>query len=133
MFSLFVFEGFDFILDWSLFVDIFIRYDFDFFFFDVCFVIMVFCVIGILIFVLEFYLKYMEIFKLESDFNLDVFLVVIMWLEDIFMIGLGVYVVMILRLYLLLVLYVKVVYVIFEVVIRLGILYCRGNCLGNWI
>lgn len=121
MFSLFVFEGFDFILDWSLFVDIFIRYDYDFFFFDVCFVIMVFCVIGILIFVLEFYLKYMEIFKLESDFNLDVFLVVIMWLEDIFMIGLGVYVVMILRLYLLLVLYVKVVYVIFEVVIRLGI------------
>lgn len=120
-------------LDWSLFVDIFIRYDFDFFFFDVCFVIMVFCVIGILIFVLEFYLKYMEIFKLESDFNLDVFLVVIMWLEDIFMIGLGVYVVMILRLYLLLVLYVKVVYVIFEVVIRLGILYCRGNFLGNWI
>ncbi|XP_052674146.1 uncharacterized protein LOC128156153 [Crassostrea angulata] len=92
---------------------------------------MVFCVIGTLTFVLELYLKYMDISKPESDLNPDVFSAATTWLEDIPMIGLGVYVAMTLRSHLSLVLYVKAVYAIFEAVIRLGTLYCRGNRSGD--
>lgn len=130
--SLFVLEGLDLTLDWSLFADISTRHDLDPFLSDVCLVIMVFCVIGTLTFVLELYLKYMEISKPESDLNPDVFSAATTWLEDIPMIGLGVYVAMTLRSHLSLVLYVKAVYAIFEAVIRLGTLYCRGNRSGNW-
>lgn len=130
--SLFVLEGLDLTLDWSLFADISTRHDLDPFLSDVCLVIMVFCVIGTLTFVLELYLKYMEISKPESNLNPDVFSAATTWLEDIPMIGLGVYVAMTLRSHLSLVLYVKAVYAIFEAVIRLGTLYCRGNRSGNW-
>lgn len=81
--SLFVLEGLDLTLDWSLFADISTRHDRDPFLSDVCLVIMVFCVIGTLTFVLELYLKYMEISKPESDLNPDVFSAATTWLEDI--------------------------------------------------
>lgn len=130
--GLVVLEGLDLTLDWSFFADITSRHDLDPFLSDVCLIILVFCVVGTLTFVLELYLKYMEISKPGSDFNPDVFSAASTWLEDIPIIGLGVYVAMTLRSHLSLVLYVKAVYAIFEAVIRLGTFYCRGNRQGVW-
>ena len=132
VFGLVILEGLDLALDWGFFAHISTRHNLEPFHSDVYLIVLVFCVIGSITFVIEIYLKCMEISIPESNLTSDVFSVATMWLEDLPQIAIGVYVAMTVNSHLSLVQYIKAVYAIFEAVIRLGMLYCRNHRQVIW-
>lgn len=83
VFGLVILEGLDLALDWGFFAHISTRHNLEPFHSDVYLIVLVFCVIGTITFVIEIYIKCMEISIPESNLTSDIFFVATIWLEDL--------------------------------------------------